>query len=335
MNRKTALAVILSLLLCGQHSVPLAAQFTEFDRANVQRFVRNMERKHGIPARELRSVFQRAKLQPSILDAIAKPAEAKPWYQYRNIFLTQTRIDGGIAFWRDNASSLDAAAHKFGVDPEYIVAIIGVETSYGRNAGKYRVIDALSTLAFNYPKRSAFFTGELENFLLLTRAQHFDPFALYGSYAGAMGMPQFMPSSYRTFAVDFDNDTTTDIWGNAQDAIGSVGNYLQRNGWVAGGPIATSAKVSGNGYLGLLSAGVKPSMSLQKAASLGVEAQSPPTDDSKAALIELQAEYATEYWLTFNNFYVITRYNTSPLYAMAVFQLGQALRAAYSQAGLN
>jgi membrane-bound lytic murein transglycosylase B len=334
LNRNPALAVVLVALLCAGHAAP-AAEATQFDAANMRNFIRNMERKHGFSARELRNVFQRAQLQPSILEAIAKPAEAKPWFEYRNIFLTQARIDGGIAFWQANASALDAAAHEFGVDPEYIVAIIGVETSYGRNEGKYRVIDALSTLAFNYPKRGTFFSGELENFLLLTRAQHFDPFALYGSYAGAMGMPQFMPSSYRTFAIDFDNDTTTDIWTNAQDAIGSVGNYLQRNGWTAGGEIAKAAKIDGNGYLGLLSSGVKPSLSMQKAASLGVEAQTPTASDAKVALIELQAEYATEYWLTFNNFYVITRYNTSPLYAMAVFQLGQALRAAYSQAVLK
>jgi membrane-bound lytic murein transglycosylase B len=324
------LAVIIGGLFSVWGGATSAEDATGFDRKNLQSFIRDMERKHAYPRRELEALFKQARLQPSILQAIAKPAEGKPWHQYRNIFLTPARIDGGVAFWIANAARLEQAARQFGVSPEYIVAIIGVETSYGRNVGKYRVIDALATLGFNYPRRAPFFRTELENFLLLTRSQNFDPLALNGSYAGAMGLPQFMPSSYRSYAVDFDDDTTIDIWTNPADAIGSVGNYLKRHGWIADAPIASTASVNGGGYQALLRAGVKPTMPLKQAMSLGIEPVEPVTGDPKVALIELQAEYAREYWLTFNNFYVITRYNTSPLYAMAVYQLGQALRSAYT-----
>jgi membrane-bound lytic murein transglycosylase B len=330
--RARALPALIGGILSAMAGVSVAGEPTQFDRKNLQDFIREMERKHAYPREELSDLLREARLQPSILEAIARPAESKPWHQYRNIFLTPARIDGGVAFWRENQAKLDEAAAKFGVPAEYIVAIIGVETSYGRNTGKYRVIDALATLGFNYPRRANFFRSELENFLLLTRSQHFDPLVLNGSYAGAMGLPQFMPSSYRNYAVDFDDDTTIDIWTNPADAIGSVGNYLGRHGWIADAPIASSANINGTGYQSLLGAGVKPSMPLKQARSLGVEPVDAIDGDPKVALIELQAEFAQEYWLTFNNFYVITRYNTSPLYAMAVYQLGQALRSAYTPA---
>ncbi len=300
-----------------------------FDSGRLGAFILDMEQKHGFSRAELQRLFDEATLQPSILQAIAKPAESKPWYQYRNIFLTRDRIDGGLAFWKANAPKLEEALRRFGVEPEIVVAIIGVETAYGRNTGKYRVIDALATLGFNYPKRATFFRKELENYLLLARSQHFDPLALTGSYAGAMGLPQFMPSSYRSYAVDFDDDTTIDIWNNPTDAIGSVGNYLREHGWMTGAPITVSARVSGSGYQSLLGTGVKPRIRVSEMRDLGVEAAAPVDGDPEAALVELQAEYAMEYWLGFNNFYVITRYNTSPLYAMAVYQLAQALRDAH------
>lgn len=309
--------------------VAYAGNDDAFDSERLRAFILAMEEKHGFSRTELQRLFDEAALQPSILQAIARPAESKPWYQYRNIFLTRDRIDGGLAFWRANAPKLEEALRRFGVEPEIIVAIIGVETSYGRNTGKYRVIDALATLGFNYPKRATFFRSELESYLLLARSQHFDPLVLTGSYAGAMGLPQFMPSSYRSYAVDFDDDTTIDIWNNPTDAIGSVGNYLREHGWVGGAPITVSARVSGSGYQSLLGAGVKPRIPLSEMRGLGVQAAAPVDGDPKAALVELQAEYAMEYWLGFDNFYVITRYNTSPLYAMAVYQLAQALRDAH------
>ncbi|MCG3202155.1 MAG: Membrane-bound lytic murein transglycosylase B [Gammaproteobacteria bacterium] len=309
--------------------VVFAGSDNAFDSERLGAFILDMEQKHGFSRTELQRLFDEATLQPGILQAIARPAESKPWHQYRNIFLTRDRIDGGLAFWRANSPKLDEALRRFGVEPEIVVAIIGVETSYGRNTGKYRVIDALATLGFNYPKRATFFRSELENYLLLARSQHFDPLVLTGSYAGAMGLPQFMPSSYRSYAVDFDDDTTIDIWSNPTDAIGSVGNYLREHGWIAGAPITVSARVSGSGYQSLLGQGVKPRMPLSEMRDLGVEAVAPVDGDPNAALVELQAEYAKEYWLGFNNFYVITRYNTSPLYAMAVYQLARALRDAH------
>jgi len=318
-------AILLLLFQC----VAYAGNDKVFDSERLGAFILDMEQKHGFSRAELQRLFDEATLQPSILQAIAKPAESKPWYQYRNIFLTRDRIDGGLAFWQANASKLEEAWRRFGVEPEIIVAIIGVETAYGRNTGKYRVIDALATLGFNYPKRADFFRNELENYLLLARSQHFDPLVLTGSYAGAMGLPQFMPSSYRSYAVDFDDDTTIDIWNNPTDAIGSVGNYLREHGWLTGAPITVSARVSGSGYQSLLGAGVKPRIPVSEMRDLGVEAAAPVDGDPQAALVELQAEYAMEYWLGFNNFYVITRYNTSPLYAMAVYQLAQALRDAH------
>jgi membrane-bound lytic murein transglycosylase B len=318
-------AILLLLFQC----VAYAGNDKVFDSEKLGAFILDMEQKHGFSRAELQRLFDEATLQPSILQAIARPAESKPWYQYRNIFLTRDRIDGGLAFWQANAPKLEEAWRRFGVEPEIIVAIIGVETAYGRNTGKYRVIDALATLGFNYPKRATFFRNELENYLLLARSQHFDPLVLTGSYAGAMGLPQFMPSSYRSYAVDFDDDTTIDIWNNPTDAIGSVGNYLREHGWTTGAPITVSARVSGSGYQSLLGTGVKPRIPVSEMRDLGVEAAAPVEGDPKAALVELQAEYAMEYWLGFNNFYVITRYNTSPLYAMAVYQLAQALRDAH------
>jgi membrane-bound lytic murein transglycosylase B len=319
-----------AILLLLFHSVAYAGNDKAFDADRLKAFILDMEQRHGFSRAELERLFDGAALQPSILQAIAKPAESKPWYQYRNIFLTSARIDGGLAFWQANASTLEQAFRRFGVEPEIIVAIIGVETAYGRNTGKYRVIDALATLGFNYPKRATFFRSELENYLLLARSQNFDPLVLTGSYAGAMGLPQFMPSSYRSYAVDFDDDTTIDIWNNPTDAIGSVGNYLREHGWITGAPITVSARVSGSGYQSLLGQGVKPKVPLSEMRDLGVEAVAPVGGDPKAALVELEAEYAREYWLGFNNFYVITRYNTSPLYAMAVYQLAQALRDAHA-----
>jgi membrane-bound lytic murein transglycosylase B len=290
-----------------------------------------MERNHAFSRAALDQLFQQASLQPPILQAIAKPAESKPWHQYRSIFLNPPRIEHGVQFWMDNAVRLEQADKLFGVAPEIIVAIIGVETAYGRNPGKYRVLDALATLAFNYPQRAPFFRSELEDYLLLTRAQRFDPLSLTGSYAGAMGLPQFMPSSYRSYAVDFDADGKADIWTSAADAIGSVGNYLERHGWLNGAPVTAPAVVTGLDYRRLLGAGVKPSMPLSQARKLGVEPRVDVRADLKVALIELESGSGFEHWLGFNNFYVITRYNQSPLYAMAVYQLAGEIRRQYAQ----
>jgi len=298
------------------------------DRPQVEKFIQQMVQKHRFTHQELEDVFSKARVRPSIIAAMSRPAESKPWYQYRPIFVTHSRIQGGVAFWNKNADTLERAEKTYGVPPRILVAILGVETRYGQQKGGYPVIDALSTLAFDYPPRSAFFKKELEQYLLMTREENIDPLKLVGSYAGAMGQPQFISSSFRSYAVDFDGDGHRDLWDNPADAIGSVGNYFHKHGWQAGEPIASRADVHGKGYQKLLDAGLKPSYTPAELRSAGVSFKGEPGPDAKGALIQLQTEYGDEYWVGWKNFYVITRYNHSALYAMAVYQLAQQIREA-------
>jgi membrane-bound lytic murein transglycosylase B len=311
-------------------SAPLASASTPdslADRTEVQIFIAQMVNKHGFDSNALRNVFNRAYAQPEIIALITRPAEAKPWYAYRDIFLTNQRIQSGLAFWRSNEISLAKAERLYGVPAEIIVAIIGVETTYGGNTGKYRVLEALSTLAFDYPKRADYFRKELENYLLLTREEGIDPLSLKGSYAGAMGLAQFMPSSYLAYAVDFDGDGQRGLWVNPRDAIGSVANYLSKHRWQSGEPVTIPAQVNGERFQGLLSSKLaKPSQSVGEFRRLGVIPQGFVNDQQTAILLELDGNSGPEYWLGFDNFYVITRYNQSPLYAMAVYQLSQEIR---------
>ncbi len=296
-------------------------------RADVQAFIREMVARHGFNAARLQAVFGRAHAQPSIIAAMSRPAEAKPWYAYRAIFVNPKRIQGGVEFWRANEAALTRAERVHGVPPEIVVAIIGVETQYGGNMGKYRVLEALSTLAFDYPRRAAYFRKELENFLLLTRAEGIDPLTPRGSYAGAMGYGQFMPSSFRSYAIDFDGDGHRDLWRNSRDAIGSVANYFQRHGWRTGEPVAVPARVSGAAWPALVSRKLgQPQSSVASLQTRGVLPQEPVGGGQAAMLLEFQGREGPEYWLGFDNFYVITRYNHSQLYAMAVYQLGQEIR---------
>ncbi len=313
------------LLAAGSFSAHAGAAL---DRGAVSGFVAEMRNRHAFDADALDALFARAQRLDSVLAAISKPAEYKPWYAYRPIFLTQDRIDRGVAFWGEQASTLAAAERQSGVPAAIIVAIIGVETAYGRNTGSYRVLDALATLAFHYPKRAAFFRSELEDFLLLAREEWMDPLRPTGSYAGAMGIPQFMPSSFRRYAVDFDADGRRDIWSNPRDAIGSVGNYLAAHGWRAGEPIAVPvAPSAANGRESGESVDLK--YTVAQYAVRGVR----PLEQIGAQYAEVPAvllayensETATEYWLGLRNFYAITRYNRSPKYALAVYQLAEAI----------
>ncbi len=304
------------------------------DNAEVKVFIEDMVKRHGFDRQELVTLFDQAKKRDDILEAIARPAEkTKPWYEYRKIFLKPARIEGGVEFWQDNAAILERAAKHYGVDPAIVVAIIGVETRYGKHTGSYRVVDALSTLAFAYPPRAKFFRSELEQFLILGREEHVNVSEVKGSYAGAMGYGQFIPSSYRNYAVDFSGDGTRNLWNDLEDIIGSVANYFHRHGWKADEPI--TARVT----KGLPSADIQVSDSLKPAsattatfAARGVETRPALPADLKVALLELEQAEGPEYWLTGNNFYVITRYNRSPLYAMAVYQLSEAIRDAYKEA---
>lgn len=279
------------LLLCLLPSLCLA---DISEREDVQSFIYKMGARHGFDESSLIRLFQQVEIKDKILESIAKPAESKPWYFYKKLFLTEARTQGGLDFWRNNAEVLAKVSSRYGVPAEMIVAIIGIETSYGKNTGNYRVIDALSTLAFDYPKRAHFFVKELEDFLVLCKEEGIDPVKPMGSYAGAMGLPQFMPSSYLHFAKDQDGDLRRDIWTNPSDAIESVANYFSKQGWKRGGEVAFQAD------------------SNKKHAS---------------HRLSLETETGFEYWQTLPNFHVIMRYNNSPLYAMAAYLLSRELLA--------
>ena len=298
------------------------------EEPGIDAFVERMVKEHGFDADALRETLARARFRQDIIDKISHPAERTlNWTQYRRIFLTGKRIRGGVDFARRNREALQRAEAEYGVPPQIVTAIIGVETFYGRIAGKDRVLDALYTLAFHYPKRSRFFTGELEKFLLLAREEQLDPTVPKGSYAGAMGLGQFMPSSYLAYAVDFDGDGKRDIWNNETDAIGSVANYFARHGWKRDFPVTLPASgVDKEKHADFLTGKLKPTHTLAQLHEAGIRFDDLINDQLKAALIALKTDEGTEYWLGLDNFYVITRYNHSPMYAMAVYQLGEAIR---------
>ncbi|MFN2338832.1 MAG: lytic murein transglycosylase B [Gammaproteobacteria bacterium] len=291
-------------------------------------FIDEMVERHAMDRGELTELFAEAQVREDILRAISRPAEGKPWHEYRPIFLTRSRIDGGVAFWNEHADILERAEKAFGVDAQVIVAIIGVETRYGGNTGSYRVIDALSTLAFEYPPRAKFFRSELEQFLLLTKEERVDRREARGSYAGAMGHGQFISSSYRNFAVDFDGDGRRDLWDSREDIIASVANYLSVHGWRLGAPVVEKVEPKTRPAEELTGAGIKPSLTLAQLKAAGIQSHQAEDGDTLATLIALEQQDGPEYWLGFNNFYVITRYNRSPLYAMAVYQLSEEIREA-------
>lgn len=296
------------------------------------KFINEMEQKHDFDADELTRLFAGVNVKSSILKAISRPAEkSKPWHAYRNIFIQEKRIVGGVKFWQQHADSLQRAQQKYGIPAEIIIAILGVETRYGGNVGGYRVVDALATLAFRYPPRSKFFRSELEHFLLLTRAENMSILEPVGSYAGAMGLGQFMPSSYREYAIDFDGDIKRDIWTNPDDAIGSIANYLKRHGWIAGQSIAHKTSLSAKVPTALIEKGYKPTLSRAELVVAGVSLENLPSGKDKIALISLTQKHGEEYWLARQNFYSITRYNHSRMYAMTVKQLAELIRYQYKQ----
>ena len=325
----TRIAVLLAALLIAA-GAPAAAPNTPYGkREDVRGFMRELVARHGFVEDELRFLFSRARRETAILTAITPPkdAQARSWLAYRARFVTDARIAEGVEFWRRHAAVLQRAAEAHGVPAEIIVAIIGVETLYGRQMGSWRVIDALSTLAFDYPPRAEFFRGELEQYLLFARERGIDVFSVKGSYAGAIGIPQFMPGSYRRFAVDFDGDGTADLRASATDAIGSVANFLARHGWRRGERVHLPARVAGEAYRTLLDAGIEPTTSLAELKRYGVETRTDLALETPVALIELESPGApAEYRLGLRNFFVLTRYNRSVLYASAVFDLAQEIK---------
>ncbi len=290
-----------------------------------EEFVARVVAEHGLDAEEVRAVLADATYQQSIIDAITRPAEARPWHSYRPIFMTEARIAGGAEFWRANEELLQNVSERFGVPVEIIVAIVGVETNYGSNTGSFRVIDALATLGFYFPRRGSFFASELGHFLSLAHEENLPLYEIRGSYAGAMGLGQFIPSSYRAYAVDFDGSGRRDLWRSLPDALGSVANYLARHRWRAGEPIVLPVSAVPDGFD--VEFGMNLDHTLSDLAGMGIEFDPNGVDpDMPATLVKLETEDGHDYWIGLNNFYVITRYNRSPLYAMAVTQLAEAIR---------
>ncbi len=294
-----------------------------------QKFIDVMVSQHQFDREYLVKLFSETKPDHNVLKAISSPYEEKPWYVYKRHFLTQQRVDQGLIYWKNNEALLAKAEKHYGVPQALIVALVGVESNYGAHKGDFPVFSSLATLAFNYPKRSKFFTKELSQYLLVTRQKKIDPLSLKGSYAGAIGQPQFMPSSFRAYAVDFQKDGTIDLMENNADVIGSIANYLARNGWKRGQPIADIATVKGQGYEKIAMRKLaKPRYTLKQLERYGVSTKASDAKTQRATLFEYDTESKPQFWLGYYNFYVIMRYNRSPLYALAVYQLSQDIIAA-------
>ncbi len=315
--------VLSTILLCNFVSADSDGDYMSYPA--MQQLMSRMEDK-GFSRNYLNQTFSRIKRDENIIALVNSPAEAKPWHKYRPIFLTEERIRSGVGFWKRHKNVIQAASKQYGVDPEIIIAIIGVETFYGRNTGKHNVLRSLTTLAMDFPKRATFYLSELENYLQFVREEGIrNPAILKGSYAGAMGLGQFISSSYRNYAVDFNRDGHKDLW-NPDDAIGSVANYFSRHGWQPGGDVTVPARILGNLYVNIVNTKAnKPVHSIQQLLQHGVQAHG-KINSSQVSLLQLEGVDGHEYWVTGDNFYVITRYNHSPKYAMAVFQLASAIK---------
>lgn len=317
--------VLLLLLL-----VPGMGHASYVERPEVQAFMRDLVKRHGFVEAELKRVFAHAKRIEPVLEAISRPAErVRTWEEYRTALLTERRLSEGLEFWKKYRNTLARAEKKYGVPPEYVVAIIGVETFYGRNTGNWRVVDALTTLAFDYPPRAGFFRSELEQYLLFARAAGVDVFSVKGSYAGAIGLPQFMPSSTRAYAVDFDGNGRIDLQRGRVDSIGSVANFLKVHGWQRDADVLVDARVAGDAWRAYAE-GLEPKHSMLALRAAGIEFDSPQPAGARVVLVELaSAERPSDFRVALRNFYVITRYNRSAFYAAAVADLARELRASY------
>lgn len=322
-------------LLEPQHNVmQMGGDFA--NNPNAQQFIDKMVNKHGFDRQQLQEILSQAKRLDSVLrlmDNQAPTTSVKPpsgpngaWLRYRKKFITLDNVQNGVVFWNQYEDALNRAWQVYGVPPEIIVGIIGVETRWGRVMGKTRILDALATLSFNYPRRAEYFSGELETFLLMARDEQDDPLNLKGSFAGAMGYGQFMPSSYKQYAVDFSGDGHINLW-DPVDAIGSVANYFKAHGWVKGDQVAVMA----NGQAPGLPNGFKTKYSISQLAAAGLTPQQPLGNHQQASLLRLDVGTGYQYWYGLPNFYTITRYNHSTHYAMAVWQLGQAVALARVQ----
>lgn len=329
MNKRPALFIAVFALACARASAQAqAAPEPGFDlkRPEIAHFINEVAERDGFSRHELRALLKQAQPQQKILDLMNRPIEkVTPWWEYRERFLTNERISLGAQFWADHKEALERTAAAYRVPPEYLVAIIGVETFYGRQTGRFRVIDALATLAFDYPQRAGYFRSELEQFLLLTRENKLDPLATTGSYAGAMGVPQFMPSAYRRYAVDADTDKTRDLWNDWDDILASVANYLREYGWVPGAPVLAEVHLDPDPTFQIEAHDLELTDTLDGLAMHGVRVDGELPGSTPVVLISAEQPDGPAYRVGFKNFYVITRYNNSARYAMAVYDLAQAI----------
>ena len=325
------LLALLALLACARalaqpaNPPALAASF-DLHRPEIVAFINEVTQRDGLKRKDVQRLLKKARPQPKIIDLMNRPIEkVSPWWEYREHFVNPERVGDGAQFWPEHRESLARVAATYQVPPEYLVAILGVETRYGRVTGHYRVLDALATLAFDYPPRHNYFAGELAQFLVLAKESRLDPLTTTGSYAGAMGAPQFMPSAYRRYAVDASNDQRRDLWGNWDDILASIANYLRENGWKAGEPVLAETTVDPGAPFQVESHGLEPNETVDSLGERGVKVELDVPPDTQALLILAEQPDGPAYRAGFHNFYVLTRYNTSARYAMAVHDLAQAI----------
>jgi membrane-bound lytic murein transglycosylase B len=314
------------LCFCCLIVITLPGQAAELSqRPDIQAFIQTMVKEDNFNAKSLDKLFNEVQLQPKVIALISSPAESRDWLFYRNHFITNKRVADGYHFWQQHYKVLANLQQQYGVPASVIVAILGVETFYGERQGDYRVMDALTTLAFDYPPRQKFFRKELADYLRLTREHHIAPLSLKGSYAGAIGMPQFMPSSYRRYAVTYEGPHHINLQKDNNNTMASVANYLKENGWQRDKPIMAKTVVTKKSALKTIVPNVPPTKTLGELRALGFKVDSKYSSTLKANIVQLTAPDGQLYEMGFNNFYTIMRYNTSVNYAMAVYMLSSVL----------
>jgi membrane-bound lytic murein transglycosylase B len=333
-SQSTVTVAVLAIALTGLGGIGTRAAASEqatqpgrpFPRAELVKFARQVARRDGLERRAVLKVLIRAREQPDIIDKISRPAErVLQWWQYRQIFLTEQRVSAGVAFWQQHRDALERVSAEEGVPPQYIIAILGAETYYGRITGSYRVLDALATLAFDYPPRERYFRSELEKFLVMTHREKIDPLTVKGSYAGAMGPLQFMPSAYIRYAVDGNDDGRRDLFDDWDDIFASVARYLHDCGWQAGGPVVADVKIDPGATFQIDPSNLKLDQTVDGLNAQGVRVDTDAAGNTPVVLLLAQLQDGPTYRVGFNNFHALTRYNHSALYAMAVNELARAI----------
>ena len=325
-NCRYSLLAALACAPAGAQPADAAAAGFDLQRPEIVEFVNEVVSRDGLNRKDVRALLKEAQPQPKIIETMNRPIEkVAPWWEYRNHFLTPERIREGTSFWLDHRNTLEQISAQYQVPSEYLVAILGVETRYGRQTGHYRVLDALATLAFDYPPRHSYFREELKQFLLLAKENQLDPLTATGSYAGAMGAPQFMPSSYRRYAVNVHTDRRRDLWGDWDDILASVANYLREYGWTAGGPVLAETRLEPDPSFHIEPHNLELDQTVEGLGAHGVKVEMSVPADTPVVLISAEQRDGPAYRVGFHNFYVITRYNASARYAMAVYELAQAV----------